>query len=274
MPELPEVEVTRLGMAPRLSGQKVLAVDVRDHRLRWPVPSQLGHVLPGHRVNDVGRRAKYLLLEFGHGTLVIHLGMSGSLQLLTRQILPGKHDHVDLVLEGGAVLRYNDPRRFGAFLWLSGDHPDPFVKSLLDNQGVEPLGSDLTGDWLWEQVGTRQVAVKPMLLTGKEVAGVGNIYASESLFRAGIHPFRPCARISRRRYGCLVQSIREVLDEAIGQGGSTLRDFVDSAGRSGYFQNAHRVYGREGQPCLQCGTPIRMLKQGQRSTWYCVRCQR
>ncbi len=251
-----------------------MAVDVRDHRLRWPVSPQLKEVLPGHRVQQVGRRAKYLLLEFGHGMLVIHLGMSGSLQLLTRPTVPGKHDHVDLVLEEGMRLRYNDPRRFGAFLWLSGEQPDPFVKNLLNHQGIEPLGSVLTGDWLWERVGTRQMSVKQMLLTGKDVAGVGNIYASESLFRAGIHPLRSCARISRRRYGFLVQSVREVLAEAIVQGGSTLRDFVDSTGRAGYFQNAHRVYGREGQPCFQCGTPIRMLRQGQRSTWYCVRCQR
>ncbi len=251
-----------------------MAVHVREHRLRWPVSPQLKELLAGHRVHQVGRRAKYVLLEFGHGTLAIHLGMSGSLRLSTCQSAPGKHDHVDLVLEEGTVLRYNDPRRFGAFLWLSGNHPDPFVKNLLDHQGVEPLGPILTGDWLWERTRARQMAVKQMLLAGKEVAGVGNIYASECLFRAGIHPLRPCARISRQRYGSLVHSIREVLSEAIVQGGSTLRDFVDSAGRAGYFQNAHRVYGREGQPCLRCGAPIRMIRQGQRSTWYCARCQR
>ena len=273
MPELPEVEVTRRGIAPRLTGQPVRACRVREGRLRWPVPPVLARVLPGETILAVRRRAKYLLLETAAGTLWIHLGMSGSLRLLTTPEVPGRHDHVDLECRD-VTLRYNDPRRFGAFLWQPAGGPLPLPRGDAHAWGHEPLEAGFSGEVLWTGTRERRTAIKAVLLAGDVVAGVGNIYASEALFRAGIHPQRSAQRIGRLRYGRLAQAIREVLEEAIAQGGSTLRDFVDSGGQPGYFQQAHQVYGRTGLPCVRCGAAIRQLRQGQRSTWYCVRCQR
>ena len=270
MPELPEVEVTRQGIEPHLVGRTIECVVVRQRQLRFPVPTLLNRRLPGQTINAVRRRAKYLLVDMPAGTLIIHLGMSGSLRVLTTATPPQKHDHFDLVCNG-VTLRLNDPRRFGAVFWQTADAAP---SSVLMNLGLEPLTPAFTGAYFWGQTPKRRVPIKNLLLAGDVVVGVGNIYASECLFRAGIHPARAANRISQARYGRLVAEIKAVLKEAIEAGGSTLRDFVDSAGEAGYFQQSHRVYGREGLPCLQCGSAIRAIRQGQRSTFYCPHCQR
>ncbi len=273
MPELPEVEVTRQGIAPHLVGQVITGVAVRQPRLRWPVPRILATALPGQTITAVRRRAKYLLIEVPTGTLILHLGMSGSLRVLNEAVAPGRHDHFDLQC-GARTLRLNDPRRFGAVLWQPAGGTVSSLPSLFERLGLEPLAPEFTGRVFWQRTRGRSAAIKQVLLAGDVVVGVGNIYASESLFRAGIHPLREAGRISAARYARLAQTIREVLQEAIAQGGSTLRDFVDSSGAPGYFQQAHQVYGRTGQPCVRCAGPIRQITQGQRSTWYCPRCQR
>jgi formamidopyrimidine-DNA glycosylase len=270
MPELPEVEVTRLGIEPHLLGRTVQRVVVRQRQLRFPVPATLNRRLPGQTISAVRRRAKYLLIDMPAGTLIIHLGMSGSLRVLTTPTAPQKHDHFDLMCDG-VTLRLNDPRRFGAVLWqAAGAAPSSVLKKL----GVEPLTAIFTGAYFWQQTRARRVPIKNLLLAGDVVVGVGNIYASESLFRARIHPARAANRISLARYERLAAEIKAVLQAAIAQGGSTLRDFVDSAGEAGYFQQSHQVYGRERLPCVQCGAAIRALRQGQRSTFYCPHCQR
>jgi formamidopyrimidine-DNA glycosylase len=273
LPELPEVEVTRQGIAPFLVGQVITGVAVRHPRLRWPIPRTLARVLPGQTIMAVRRRAKYLLIDMPAGTLVLHLGMSGSLRILTQPTPPGAHDHFDLYCTGG-MLRLNDPRRFGAVLWQPAGGQLSSQPGLLERLGLEPFDPAFTATVLWQRTRGRAMAIKQVLLAGEIVVGVGNIYASESLFRAGIHPQRPAGRISAARYERLAKTIREVLQEAIAQGGSTLRDFVDSRGAPGYFQQAHQVYGRTGAPCVRCGAAIRQITQGQRSTWFCPRCQR
>ncbi|PWF54833.1 bifunctional DNA-formamidopyrimidine glycosylase/DNA-(apurinic or apyrimidinic site) lyase [Massilia glaciei] len=276
MPELPEVEVTRRGVAPHIEGRLVEAVLTRRAGLRWPFPDGLPALLAGRRVLHTGRRGKYLLIGFEHGTLIIHLGMSGHLRVLPRGVPPGKHDHFDLVVGGAGpqVLRLTDPRRFGAVLWHAhadgelGGHP------LLRGLGVEPLGEAFSGALLHRESRRRGAPIKQVLLAGDIVVGVGNIYACESLFRAGINPKTAAAKIGRARCDRLAAAIREVLAAAIVQGGSTLRDFIDVNGQSGYFQQTYFVYDRTGVPCRNCGSPIRQIKQGQRSTFYCVRCQK
>ncbi|MYN18346.1 bifunctional DNA-formamidopyrimidine glycosylase/DNA-(apurinic or apyrimidinic site) lyase [Rugamonas sp. FT107W] len=277
MPELPEVEVTRRGVAPHIEGRTVHQVVLRREGLRWPFPAQLPQLLAGHQVLRTGRRGKYLLLHFDHGTLIIHLGMSGHLRIMPSGIVPEKHDHFDLVVEtpdGLQVLRMKDPRRFGAVLWH--DHADGLLEhhTLLRELGVEPLEAGFTGKLLYDQTRQRSAPVKQVLLAGDIVVGVGNIYASESLFRAGINPKTPARRISLARYEKLAQAVREILAEAIIQGGSTLRDFISVNGQSGYFQQTYFVYDRAGVPCKVCAAPIRQIKQGQRSTFYCVNCQK
>ncbi|MYM87393.1 bifunctional DNA-formamidopyrimidine glycosylase/DNA-(apurinic or apyrimidinic site) lyase [Rugamonas sp. FT82W] len=277
MPELPEVEVTRRGVAPHIEGRTVHQVVLRREGLRWPFPAQLPQLLAGHQVLRTGRRGKYLLLHFDHGTLIIHLGMSGHLRIMPSGIVPEKHDHFDLVVEtpdGLQVLRMKDPRRFGAVLWH--DHADGLLEhhTLLRELGVEPLEAGFTGKLLYDQTRQRSAPVKQVLLAGDIVVGVGNIYASESLFRAGINPKTPAKRISLARYEKLAQAVREILAEAIVQGGSTLRDFISVNGQSGYFQQTYFVYDRAGVPCKVCAAPIRQIKQGQRSTFYCVNCQK
>jgi formamidopyrimidine-DNA glycosylase len=277
MPELPEVEVTRRGIAPHVEGRTVRSVVLRRAGLRWPFPPELPALLAGRLVRSTGRRGKYLLVHFDHGTLIIHLGMSGHLRILTTGIDPEKHDHFDLVVEGPAsqqVLRMKDPRRFGAVLWH--DHADGLLEShvLLRGLGVEPLEPGFSGKLLYDQTRQRSAPVKQVLLAGDIVVGVGNIYASESLFRAGINPKTPARRISLARYEKLAQAVREILAEAIVQGGSTLRDFIAVNGQSGYFQQTYFVYDRAGVPCRVCAAPIRQIKQGQRSTFYCVNCQK
>ncbi|MEJ2060444.1 MAG: bifunctional DNA-formamidopyrimidine glycosylase/DNA-(apurinic or apyrimidinic site) lyase [Gammaproteobacteria bacterium] len=271
MPELPEVETTRRGIAPHVEGHRVRRVVVRQPRLRWPVPSALAHALTGQRIDRIERRGKYLLLRTAAGTAIIHLGMSGSLRIVAAATPPEAHDHVDLVLDSGKALRLRDPRRFGAVLWT---RRDPLRHKLLADLGPEPLGEDFTGAYLHARAHGRRVAIKALIMDSKVVVGVGNIYANEALFLAGIHPARAAGRLSAARCERLAAAIKQVLAEAIGQGGTTLRDFVREDGQPGYFRIHLRVYDREGEPCPQCGTPIRKLTQGQRSTWYCPRCQR
>jgi len=270
MPELPEVETTRRGIAPHLLGQRIQGVTVRQPRLRWDVPAELAELLPGQRVVAVERRAKYLLIELERGTLILHLGMSGSLRVLPADATPGPHDHFDLRLDG-RLLRLRDPRRFGAVLWT--ENP-PLEHPLLRDLGPEPLGEGFDGDWLHRQAGSRRGAVKAMIMDGHVVVGVGNIYASESLFMAGIHPHRAANRIGLARYRRLADSIREVLSESIRAGGTTLRDFVQEDGSPGYFAQQLRVYDRAGESCGRCGATVKRTVTGQRATYYCARCQR
>jgi formamidopyrimidine-DNA glycosylase len=277
MPELPEVEVTRRGVAPHIEGRVVEQAVLRREGLRWPFPPGLSELLAGRRIIATGRRGKYLLIEFEHGTLIVHLGMSGHLRVLPPGIEPRKHDHFDLVVtgpEGRQVLRLHDPRRFGAVLWHGKDEGDLEEHMLLRGLGVEPLGEGFSGELLWRETRKRNAPIKQVLLAGDIVVGVGNIYACESLFRAGINPKTPAARISRTRYDRLAEAIKDILAAAIVQGGSTLRDFIAVNGQSGYFQQTYFVYDRAGVPCRNCGSPVRQIKQGQRSTFYCVQCQR
>ena len=271
MPELPEIETTLRGLTPHLSGQHIKQVTIRNARLRWPVPTILPAILAGQTIRKLGRRAKYLLLKCDSGTLILHLGMSGSLRVLPSDTPTGKHDHFDLILANGSLMRLRDPRRFGAVLWHEGDiaqHP------LLSGLGPEPLLDDFNAEYLHRAASKRSAAIKQVIMDSHVVAGVGNIYASESLFHAGIRPQLAASKLSLPRCGRLVHTIRETLNAAIAQGGSTLRDFVDSSGTAGYFQQNHAVYGRKGEPCRVCASPIKQIVQGQRSTFYCHRCQR
>ena len=270
MPELPEVETTRRGIAPGLVGNRVVDVVIRENRLRWPIPDELPLNLTGQTITAVDRRAKYLLLRTETGTALLHLGMSGSLCLTTDTALVNKHDHFDIVLENKTVLRFNDPRRFGCLLWTKDD---PAVHPLLRNLGPEPLSPDFDGVYLQRTSTGRRIAIKPHLMNANIVVGVGNIYASEALHLAGIHPKRAAGRIAGSRLERLAEAIKKVLEESIRVGGTTLRDFYGGDGRPGYFRSELRVYGREGQPCKVCQTPIRQVVLGQRSTFYCVNCQ-
>jgi formamidopyrimidine-DNA glycosylase len=269
MPELPEVEITRRGVEPHVAGRKITAVVVRNARLRWPVPARLARDVTGRVVQRVRRRGKYLVFEFIDGSLIVHLGMSGSLRVLERAERPGPHDHLDLVF-GKVLLRLRDPRRFGSVLWQPGAAER---HRLLAHLGVEPLGDAFTGECLHRASRGRKVAIKLLLMNHTVVAGVGNIYASEALFRAGIHPGTPAGRLSLARCGALAVAVRETLQAALAAGGSTLRDFVNSDGKPGYFQQQRLVYDRAGAPCRLCGTPIKTIRQGQRSSFYCPACQ-
>ena len=269
MPELPEVETTLRGIAPVLLGRTISDVRVRNAGLRWPVTDDVQQAC-GQRVRYVQRRAKYLLIVLESGGLMIHLGMSGSLRICAEDDEPHKHDHVDIVVDSGHCLRFNDPRRFGLFCWWK---PPVDQHPLLRHLGPEPLQDGFSGAYLYQKSRGRRGAVKNFVMDGKIVVGVGNIYASESLFMAGIHPARAAGRISAVRYDALVGAIRDVLKRAIEQGGTTLRDFVGWDGKPGYFAQELLVYGREGSPCFQCGEPIRKTVIGQRSSFYCSSCQ-
>ncbi|MEE4379204.1 MAG: bifunctional DNA-formamidopyrimidine glycosylase/DNA-(apurinic or apyrimidinic site) lyase [Candidatus Competibacteraceae bacterium] len=271
MPELPEVETTRRSIAPHLLEQRIVRVIVRERRFRWPINPELEYIITGQLIHAVERRAKYLLLRLTQGTALLHLGMSGSLRILRCGTSTNKHDHVDLDLSNGFCLRFTDPRRFGALLWTTDaldQHP------LLSHLGPEPLADNFTADYLYRAARNRKIAIKPYIMDGRIVVGVGNIYANEALFLAGIHPQRAAGRLSKKHYGALVKSIREVLQEAIAQGGTTLRDFTSGDGEPGYFKQRLRVYGRDRQSCRQCGEPIQVSRLGQRATYYCNRCQR
>lgn len=270
MPELPEVETTCRGIMPHIRGKKISRVIIRQQQLRWPVADDLPQILSGQIVLQVKRRAKYLLLETATGSLIIHLGMSGNLRIVNTQLKPGKHDHIDFVFADGVILRLNDPRRFGAVLWTTAptnQHP------LLESLGPEPLSTDFNGQLLYHLARQRKITVKSFIMNSHIVVGVGNIYASESLFMAGILPSRQAGRISLQRYQQLADSIKNVLKQAIDQGGTTLRDFVNAQGKPGYFQQSLHVYGRANQPCLQCSSPIKQIKIAQRASYFCSHCQ-
>jgi len=275
MPELPEVEVSRQGLLPLLRGQRILGAVVRTPRLRHEIPPDLASQLTGLRLDGILRRGKYLLLDCESsargGWIILHLGMSGSLRLVPPETPPRKHDHVDLVF-GQSVLRLRDPRRFGAVLWHAGG--DVESHPLLAALGVEPLSEGFSGDWLYAATRRRRVAIKPLLMDSHLLVGVGNIYAAESLFRAGISPLRTADRISLARYRRLVVAIRATLEAAIAAGGSSVRDYVHSDGGAGCFQLSCAVYDRAGQPCPACAGEVRMIRQSGRSTFYCPRCQR
>lgn len=270
MPELPEVETTVRGISPHLVGRQITSVTVRDFRLRWPVPAKLDQSVAGNTVRSVRRRAKYILVEFDHGHVMLHLGMSGSLRLSAQTEPPGRHDHVEFEIDGDLRLRLRDPRRFGCALWIEGE-PSEFP--LLAQLGMEPLTDAFSGGYLYQAAKGRTAAVKNFIMDSRMVVGIGNIYASESLYRAGIHPVRSAGRISLKRYERLADSIKQTLSDAISAGGTTLRDFVDGSGMPGYFRHELLAYEREGKPCRECGGPIQRRVIGQRSTYFCKVCQ-
>ena len=271
MPELPEVETSRLGLTPHMVGRTVNKAIVRQRKLRHTVSSGVTATLPGCKIDSLRRRAKYLLFDTSKGSLIVHLGMSGSLKMVDANEPPMAHDHVDVVLDNGKCMRFRDPRRFGCFLWSARD---PLKHKLLAHLGPEPLSGDFDGALLYARSRKRRGAVKNFVMDGRIVVGVGNIYASESLFRAGIDPRRQAGRISRARYDLLAHKIVDVLREAIVQGGTSLRDFTAQDGQPGYFQQKLNVYGREGEPCVTCKAPLKQKVIGQRSSFFCTSCQK
>jgi formamidopyrimidine-DNA glycosylase len=271
VPELPEVETTRRGIAPWLEGRRIRELRVRQRRLRWLVPRGLEAQFAGASVRAVERRAKYLLLRLETGTALVHLGMSGSMRITRPEDAAGDHDHFDIVTDAGVCVRFNDPRRFGSLVWTRSD---PLQHRLLAGLGPEPLESGFDGAYLWQRARGRRVAIKLFIMNAAVVVGVGNIYASEALHRARIHPRRAAGRIARPDMARLAAAIREVLHDALTLGGTTLRDFHFGDGQPGYFGQALRVYDRAGLPCLNCSTPVRHIVQGQRSSYFCPSCQR
>jgi formamidopyrimidine-DNA glycosylase len=270
MPELPEVETTRRGLEPWVVSKTISRLEVRDGRLRWPVARGLAERLAGQHVTSLERRGKYLLINIQDGALIVHLGMSGSLRFLPQDEALTRHDHVDIEFADGGRLRFNDPRRFGSLHFSR----HPLQHPLLRDIGPEPLSAAFTVDYLHSVCRGRRVAIKQLVMNGRVVAGVGNIYANEALFRAAIHPFRAAGRVGHARVERLIHAIQSVLGEAIEQGGTTLRDFIGGDGRPGYFKQSLFVYDRAGEPCKRCGKPIRQRTQAQRATYYCVKCQR
>lgn len=270
MPELPEVETTCRGITPHIQQQTILQVIIRQAQLRWPVPAALIAELPTQRVENISRRGKYLLLHITRGTLIIHLGMSGNLRILPSDTLAQKHDHVDILFANGVCLRFNDPRRFGCVLWTDAD---PAQHSLLKKLGPEPLSTDFNGAYLLQAANKHKIAIKNFIMNSQIVVGVGNIYANEALFMAGIHPKHAAGRITAEQYDHLAKAIKKILTAAIKQGGTTLRNFITSDGKPGYFKQRLKVYGRGKLPCVTCTTPLREIRLGQRSTVFCVQCQ-
>jgi formamidopyrimidine-DNA glycosylase len=270
MPELPEVETTRRGIAPHLEGRRVKAVTLRRPDLRWPIPAEIRDTLPGQRIDAVRRRAKYLLLDTAAGSALLHLGMSGSLRVLPAKSAPREHDHVDLLLTSGRVLRFNDPRRFGCLLWQAPGETHPLLHGL----GPEPLDDAFDGDYLFARSRGRKAPVKAFLMDQRIVVGVGNIYAAEALFAAGISPLRAAGRVSRERYAQLAAEVKRILAHAIRRGGTTLRDFLAPDGAPGYFEQELAAYGRGGEPCPRCGRPLKEAWLAQRATVWCGHCQR
>lgn len=271
MPELPEVETSRRGIEPHIINQTVTNVIVRQRQLRWPIPGTLKKHLMGQSIEAIGRRGKYLLLYTQSGTVIIHLGMSGSLRICPTTSPAEKHDHIDIVFANQKTLRLHDPRRFGCVLF---SRKDPLTHKLLSSLGPEPLSPELNADYLYQITRNRKAAIKSVIMDSHVVVGVGNIYANEALFKSGINPRRRANKISYQRYVKLVTEIKQVLSAAIKQGGTTLKDFTNQDGRPGYFQQTLSVYGKHNQPCPHCYRPIRMVKQQQRATYYCPHCQR
>lgn len=271
MPELPEVETTRRGIEPLVRGKVVDHVLIHNPSLRWPVPQELVSILPGQKFTAVNRRSKYLLFSLGQGTMIVHLGMTGHLRADLSRSARRKHDHVEIVFTDGTALRYNDSRRFGSILWTT---EDPALHVRLATLGPEPFSPEFNATYLHKRSRDRKIAVKPLLMDAHIVVGVGNIYASEALFRAGIAPVRPAGKVSLAAYERLVEAVITILKAAISAGGTTIRDFADSEGKPGYFSQELRVYGRAGQKCTACDTLIKQIKLGQRSTFYCPCCQK
>lgn len=270
MPELPEVETTLRGIKPFVLHQRITQVDVRHPRLRWPIPEEIKNGLTGQTINEIQRRSKYLLFTCDTGTIILHLGMSGSLRILDQPSAPGKHDHVDIHFKNGYYLRFTDPRRFGALLWTAND---PASHMLIKNIGPEPLDNTFNGDYLWRRSRKRSAPVKSFMMDGRIVAGVGNIYATEALFIAGIHPKKAAGKISKLDYQHLAHAIKKVLKMAIQKGGTTLKDFRKSDGSPGYFRIELQAYGHAGEPCPKCGMTLKSVRIGQRGTVYCGQCQ-
>jgi len=271
MPELPEVETTRRGLAPLVEGRSIASIELRQARLRWPVAPELEQLVD-QTVHALERRAKWLIWRFDRGCLLWHLGMSGSFRAWDRRVPPGRHDHVDMAMRGGRLIRFTDPRRFGAVLWQPGS--DPMLHPRLALLGPEPLADAFDGDWLWRKSRGRRGAVKQFIMDATVVVGVGNIYAAEALFAAGVHPRRAAGRISRARYGVLAESIRNTLTRAIEVGGTSLRDFTVGDGTPGYFGHELKVYGKSGLACPNCGRTLKGAVIGQRATVWCPACQR
>lgn len=273
MPELPEVETTRAGIAVHIEGRRVVSLRVYNAKLRWPVPTDLPLLTEGVVLRRVERRAKYLLFNFDHGCLLVHLGMSGSLRVVDKTTPRLKHDHIELEMSGGVVLRYCDPRRFGAWLWHDTQQSLLETNTLLAHLGPEPLSRQFGAKSLRNRIASRRQAIKQVIMDNTVVVGVGNIYANESLFLSGIHPTRPAASLTSDECQRLSAQIKRVLSKAIKQGGTTLRDFVGGDGKPGYFAQQLYVYGREGEPCKHCTHPLEGMKLGQRATVYCPICQ-
>jgi formamidopyrimidine-DNA glycosylase len=271
MPELPEVETILRGLIPHLENETIIDVIIRQHQLRWPIPLGLKNHISTQKILQLSRRGKYLLISLQKGTLIIHLGMSGSLRVLKSPPPPNRHDHVDIILANHTLIRYNDPRRFGAMLWTE---ESPLQHPLLKSIGIEPLDDQFTGQYLKEKTCHRRVAIKPFIMNSKIVTGIGNIYAAEALFLAGIHPNTPAGLVSQSQCDQLVQAIKQILKHAISQGGTTLKDFVNSEGKPGYFAQNLLVYGRAGLPCSKCGGKLESITLGQRSTVFCKCCQK
>lgn len=269
MPELPEVETSRRGIEPHIIGTRVERVIIRNRGLRWPVSKTVDRKLLGEMITSVTRRAKYLLINTDGGSAILHLGMSGSVYIVDRDTPAGVHDHVDIDFDSGKTMRFRDPRRFGSLHWSK----TPLQHKLLKSLGPEPLTDDFDARYLWEKSRGRRVSVKQFIMNAQVVVGVGNIYASEALYLSCIHPRRAAGRIALQRYELLVTAIKDVLANAIKAGGTTLRDFYGGDGEAGYFQQQLEAYGREGEPCRRCDTPITAIVQGQRSTYYCTQCQ-
>jgi formamidopyrimidine-DNA glycosylase len=269
MPELPEVETSRRGIEPHIIGTRISRVVIRNRSLRWPISRSVDRNLVGLTVGSVTRRAKYLLINTQSGSAILHLGMSGSVFIVDRDTPAGVHDHVDIDFNSGKTLRFRDPRRFGSLHWSK----NPLQHKLLKTLGPEPLGDEFDGACLWTQSRGRRVSIKQFIMNAHVVVGVGNIYASEALYMAGINPRRAAGRVALQRYDLLAATIKEVLANAIKAGGTTLRDFYGGDGEAGYFQRQLEAYGRAGEPCRRCNTPITAIVQGQRSTYYCTQCQ-
>jgi formamidopyrimidine-DNA glycosylase len=270
MPELPEVETVLRGIKPHIIQQPIKNVIVRQSQLRWPIISNINHKVKNQTIIAIERRGKYLLLKMHTGTLILHLGMSGSLRIITIPIQANKHDHVDIELGNKKILRFNDPRRFGALLWTQ---EDPLQHSLLAHLGPEPLTPAFSATYLWQRAQGRKTAIKLLIMDSKIVVGVGNIYANEALFASNISPTAPAEKISLERYKILVKNIKKILRAAIKQGGTTLKNFADSDGKPGYFKFHLKAYGRSGLPCIICKTLLEEIRLGQRSTVFCPKCQ-
>ena len=269
MPELPEVETSRRGIEPHIIGTRVSRVIIRNRSLRWPISRSVDRNLVGKTIVSVTRRAKYLLINTENGAAILHLGMSGSVFIVDHDTPAGVHDHVDIDFDSNMTLRFRDPRRFGSLHWSKL----PLQHKLLKSLGPEPLGNEFDGEYLWERSRGRRVSIKQFIMNAHVVVGVGNIYASEALYLAGINPRRAAGRVALKRYKQLAAAIKEVLANAIKAGGTTLRDFYGGDGEAGYFQQQLEAYGRDGEPCRRCNTTISSIVQGQRSTYFCKQCQ-